>query len=298
MAATLREMATDFQKLDRFDGGNFVRWQKKMHILLITLKIIYVLSDPRPEEKEEETAQETRKRQKWDKDDYVCRGYILNGMSDFLFDTYVPISTAKELWEKLEARYMNEDATSKKFLVTRWNNFKMIDNKSVMEQFRDIEKLLNHFKQYDMKMDNTIVVSSIIDKLPPSWKDFKRTLKHKKEDISLEDLANSLRLEEEYRLENEKEQKLQVSNVHVLEEGNSSKSKPNKSFKNKKESLSVQGQNFKKKKGPCYYCGKPGHNKKECYFLKKKKNAPGVSNERFVAMLSEIHPWKMTMLGG
>ena len=50
-------------------------------------------------------------------------------------------------------------------------------------------------------MDESIIVSNIIDKLPPSWKDFKRNLKHKKEDISLEQLANSLRVEEEIREE-------------------------------------------------------------------------------------------------
>ncbi|GKV49007.1 hypothetical protein SLEP1_g55781 [Rubroshorea leprosula] len=112
MATTLREMATNFQKLDRFDGGNFIQWQRKMHIFLTTLNISYVLTDARPEENENETLQDTRKRKKWENDDYVCRGCILNGMCDSLFDIYVHESTAKELWDKLEARYMNEDATN------------------------------------------------------------------------------------------------------------------------------------------------------------------------------------------
>jgi len=62
---------------------------------------------------------------------------------------------------------------------------------------------------------------TIIDKLPPSWKEFKRTLKHKKEDISLDDLANHLRVEEECRMHgNEKEQYAQeFSKVHVAEVG-------------------------------------------------------------------------------
>ncbi|GKV35090.1 hypothetical protein SLEP1_g43403 [Rubroshorea leprosula] len=81
MAATLREMATNFQKLDRFDEGNFIRWQHKMHLLLTTLNIIYVLTDARPEENENETLQDTRKRKKWENDDYVCRGCILNDSS-------------------------------------------------------------------------------------------------------------------------------------------------------------------------------------------------------------------------
>ena len=44
---------------------------------------------------------------------------------------------------------------------------------------------------YNVNMDETIIVSTIINKMPTSWKDFKHSFKHKKEDISLE-LANSL----------------------------------------------------------------------------------------------------------
>ena len=70
-----------------------------------------------------------------------------------------------------------------------------------------------------MHMDETIVVSSIVDKLPPSWKDTKRTLKHKKEDMTLEDLVNHLRIEEELRLQDESKE--HVSKIHVIEDGES-----------------------------------------------------------------------------
>lgn len=199
MAGSLKEMTSDFVKLEKFNGGNFIRWQKKMKFLLTTLKVAYVLNMARPEDKDDETVAETRDRQKWDNDDYICLGHILNGMSDSLFDIYQSSPSAKDLWDKLETRYMREDATSKKFLVSHFNNYKMVDNKSVMEQLYEIERILNNYKQHNMNMDETIIVSSIIDKLPPSWKDFKRTMKHKKEDISLEQLGNHLRLEEEYR---------------------------------------------------------------------------------------------------
>ncbi|GJZ14787.1 hypothetical protein Tco_0550464 [Tanacetum coccineum] len=48
-------------------------------------------------------------------------------------------------------------------------------------------------------MDESISVSSIIDKLPPSWKDFKHTLKHGKDDLSLVQLGSHLRIEESLR---------------------------------------------------------------------------------------------------
>ena len=47
-------------------------------------------------------------------------------------------------------------------------------------------------------MDEAIIASSIIDKLPASWKYFKHSLKHKNEDLCLEGLANSLQIGEEF----------------------------------------------------------------------------------------------------
>ena len=95
--ATLKELATSIVKLDRFDGGNFMRWQKRVHFLLVSLQVVYVLNTPRPKEKDNETLTESRKRQKWDTDDEICRGHILNAMSDSLFDIYNYVPTAKEL---------------------------------------------------------------------------------------------------------------------------------------------------------------------------------------------------------
>ncbi|KAL3507093.1 hypothetical protein ACH5RR_032475 [Cinchona calisaya] len=183
--STVKQLSTDFTKLSRFEGANFLQWQKKMKILLTILHIAYVLTIERPKETEGETLEQTRVSQKWDNDDFICMGHILNSMLIGLFDTYQDAISAKDLWERLEARYIREDATSKKYLVFHSNNYKMVDGKHVMEQLYEIG-LLNNFKQYKMNMDETIIISSIIDKLPPSWKDFKRSLKHKKEDISPE----------------------------------------------------------------------------------------------------------------
>jgi hypothetical protein len=292
MAASLKEITSDFVKLEKFDGGNFIRWQKKMKFLLTTLKVAYVLNMARPEEKDDETVAETRDRQKWDNDDYICLGHILNGMSDSLFDIYQSSPSAKDLWDKLETRYMREDATSKKFLVSHFNNYKMVDNKSVMEQLYEIERILNNYKQHNMNMDETIIVSSIIDKLPPSWKDFKRTMKHKKEDISLEQLGNHLRLEEEYRKQEGIKNHVTQEKVHVMEEGNSSKSSKKRNHENDKSHQNHNGNNNKKKrKGECYFCGKEGHFKNECRFFKKKNKEKNsrATNDDFVAVISEIN---------
>ncbi|GKD68404.1 zinc finger, CCHC-type containing protein [Tanacetum coccineum] len=55
------------------------RWQKKMHFMLSSMSVVYVLTTPMPEDRgENPTMEQVRKRAKWDNDDYVCIGLILN----------------------------------------------------------------------------------------------------------------------------------------------------------------------------------------------------------------------------
>ncbi|XP_074288294.1 uncharacterized protein LOC141613459 [Silene latifolia] len=128
---SIKDMTTKFGKLEKFEGVDFRRWQKKMHFLLTALKVVYVLSTPMPKIVGDETLAEIqRKRNKWENDDYICRGHILNGMSDSLFDIYQNVEFARELWDQLESKYMDEDASSKKFLVGNFMNYKMVDSRS------------------------------------------------------------------------------------------------------------------------------------------------------------------------
>nr|GEY63847.1 hypothetical protein [Tanacetum cinerariifolium] len=113
---TVKEMTTNFGKLDKFEGHHFRRWQKKMHFLLMMLKVVYVLTTPMPKLVKDATVEAIRIRAKWENDDYICRRHILNGMSDSLFDVYTNVESAKELWDSLESKYMAEDSSSKKFL--------------------------------------------------------------------------------------------------------------------------------------------------------------------------------------
>ncbi|GJZ15421.1 zinc finger, CCHC-type containing protein [Tanacetum coccineum] len=75
-----------------------------MHFLLTTLKVVYVLTTPMPELMEDSTVEAIRIRAKWENDDYIYRGHILNGMSDSLFDVYMNVESAKELWDSLESK--------------------------------------------------------------------------------------------------------------------------------------------------------------------------------------------------
>nr|GEZ60695.1 zinc finger, CCHC-type [Tanacetum cinerariifolium] len=111
--AARKHIASNFSKLDKFKRVDFRRWQKKMHFFLSSMSVVYVLTTPMPEDGgDNPTMEQVRKGTKWDNDDYVCKGLILNGMSNYLFDIYQNIESSKELWDSSEAKYMAEDASS------------------------------------------------------------------------------------------------------------------------------------------------------------------------------------------
>ncbi|GJU56589.1 hypothetical protein Tco_1230303 [Tanacetum coccineum] len=212
-AAAMKHMASNFAKLDKFEGVDFRRWQKKMHFLLSSMSVLYVLTTPIPDNGgDNPTVEQVRKRANWANDDYVCRGLILNGMSDPLFDIYQNVESSKELWDSLEAKYMAEDASSKKFL---------------------------------MNMDEAIHVSCIIDKLPPSWKDFKHTLKHLKEELTLVELGSHLRIEESLRVQDSDKPKCNnvagPSVVNMVEHNNYSRDCKGVNVGNKASGSGIKG---------------------------------------------------------
>ncbi|GKD28324.1 hypothetical protein Tco_1239102 [Tanacetum coccineum] len=115
-------------------------------------------------------------------------------------------------------------------------------------------------------MDESISVFSIIDKLPPSWKDFKHTLKHGKDDLSLVQLGSHLRIEDSLKAqESDKDKGKEVGgpSVNMTKEGKNKHNKQNKGKKRSKENNS--GSSFNKKPKLEYWkCGKTGNFKREC----------------------------------
>ncbi|GKC24244.1 zinc finger, CCHC-type containing protein [Tanacetum coccineum] len=109
-----------------------------MHFLLFSMSVVYVLTTPIPQDGENTTMEQIRRRNKWENDDYVCRGLILNGTSDLLFDIYQNVESSKELWDSLKAKYMADDASIKKFLVSNFTNYKTAYSRPVMEQYNKL----------------------------------------------------------------------------------------------------------------------------------------------------------------
>ena len=56
---------------------------------------------------------------------------------------------------------------------------------------------MHEIKSEGMSINEPFQVAALIEKLPLGWKNFKNYLKHKRKDMSLEDLIVRLRIEED-----------------------------------------------------------------------------------------------------
>ena len=110
---------------------------------------------------------------------------------------YTDKKTANELWGSLDRKYKTEDAGAKKFVVGRFLDYKMVDSKTVVSQVQELQVILHEIHAEGMMLSETFQVVATIEKLPPAWKDFKNYLKHKRKEMSIEDLVIRLRIEED-----------------------------------------------------------------------------------------------------
>ncbi|KAK0583791.1 hypothetical protein LWI29_003107 [Acer saccharum] len=208
-------------QLDRFDGTNFTRWKGKLFFLLTVLKIAYVLDpnlQPLPEpnkDKDTDTLQAERKKRS--EDEVMCRGHILNTLSDSLYDLYNTMKSPKEIWNALEYKYKAEKEGTDKFLILKYFEFTMVDTKPILDQIHELQILVTKLRELKVEISESFQVGAIITKLPSSWNDYRKKLLHRRDDISLEELQKHLRIEEETRSRDQKNISQNSSKVNIVE---------------------------------------------------------------------------------
>ncbi|XP_070010787.1 uncharacterized protein [Nicotiana sylvestris] len=201
----------------------------------------------------------------WKHSDFLCKNNILNCLEDGLYNVCSVMETSKELWNALEKKYKTEDAGLKKFVAAKFLDFKMVDSKFVITQVQELQVIVHDLLAEGMVINEAFQVAAFIEKLPPMWKDFKNYLKHKRKEMTLEDLIVRLRIEEDNKTaEKKSRENSTIMCANIVEEAPTSKKK-------KKPSGPKNYPSKKKFKGNCHNCGKVGHKAAECRAPKKDK---------------------------
>ncbi|GKE48535.1 zinc finger, CCHC-type containing protein [Tanacetum coccineum] len=121
-------------------------------------------------------------------------------------------------------------------------------------------------------------------------KDFKHTLKHKKEESILVELGSHLRIEESLRVQDSDEPKgnnvVDPSLVNMMEHNNSTRYNDNNG---KRKYQDTKANPNKQSKVTCWKCGKTGHLKKDCEGEKVGHKANGSGTKWFSEWFFLMH---------
>jgi len=96
-------------------------------------------------------------RKELEKGNKLARSYLLNNMSNPLFDLFVNFKSAKIIRTKLEATYSSDDAGKRKYVVGKWVQFQIV-----------YENLCAEVLSEGMKMCEILQANVLIEKFSPS----------------------------------------------------------------------------------------------------------------------------------
>lgn len=121
---------------------------------------------------------------------------------------YMHIQDGKTPWNALNAKFCAIGAGSELQMMEGFHDYEMVNNCSVVEQAHEIECIWKEQQLLKSVLPDKFVARQTIAKLTSSWRNFAITLKHKKQEISVENLTASL--EEKARAKDTTEKRSKV----------------------------------------------------------------------------------------
>jgi hypothetical protein len=111
----------DALKPERFAGGdNLKRWQTRVKFWLMSMKIWWVIFLVLP------LIQEQHREYKLENS--TCIGCLLSLLSDQLCDIYMHHTSARELWDALDRKYVESDVGRELYVNDQYHKYKMVDD--------------------------------------------------------------------------------------------------------------------------------------------------------------------------
>ena len=131
-------------------------------VLWLTAMNCYHAAQGKPEQFTSE------KEQKFMAADNLFRDVVISALHSKYENNYITCTIGKDLWDALDAKFGVSDAGSKLYIMEQLFDYKMVDNRSVVEQAHEIHALAKELEQFPCVLLDKFVASGIIAKLPPS----------------------------------------------------------------------------------------------------------------------------------
>ena len=102
--------------------------------------------------------------QAFERVDAMFKAALFSVLGDNIVDPYMTFDHGKDAWDALEAKFRVSDAGTELYVMEQFYDYKMTDERSVVQQAHEIQSL-EHFK---CNLPDKFVAGGIIAKLPPS----------------------------------------------------------------------------------------------------------------------------------
>ena len=79
----------------------------------------------------------------FEKIDTLFKGALLSVLDDFIVDSYMSFDNGKDMWAALEAKFGASDAGSELYVMEQFYDYKMTDERSVVQQAHEIQSNLS-----------------------------------------------------------------------------------------------------------------------------------------------------------
>ncbi|XP_014523828.1 uncharacterized protein LOC106780099 [Vigna radiata var. radiata] len=292
----------DVSKIEIFSGQNFRHWQERVSTLLDMYGVADALSSPKPDST---IPSNSKLVEEWTYANKVCRHTLFSALSNDLFDVYCSYKEAKDTWDSLILKYTAEDVVRQRFVIGNYYRWEMIEDKDIKTQINEYHKLLEDIKAENVLLPDEFVSQLLIEKLPPSWTDYKQQLKHRHKQMSLSELITHIIVEDTNRKECATARAKALSaKANVVDNRPALKRYEHKPDHNKKNYFRKSRPNGSnptfKKKGNCFVCGKSGHHAPQCRRRARNDNPPRANivegDDIVVAVVSQCRGWRRTCI--
>jgi hypothetical protein len=143
-------------KPDPSDGKNLLIWKTKMELWLTAMSCFHAAEGKHVNLPPEDEA-------KFKAEDNLFRGAVISALDTKFQKSYIILPTGKELWDALVGKFGVTDAGSELYLMEQVYDYKMVENRSVVEQAHEFQALAKKLELFPCTLPDKFVVGGIVD---------------------------------------------------------------------------------------------------------------------------------------
>ena len=178
---------------------------------------------------------------------------------------------ANKMWEKLKELYERKNVQNKAFLIRKLVNMKYKDGDSMAEHMSIFQNTVNQLTTAEIKLDDELQALLLLSSLPDNWEVLVVTLTNSAPSgkLKMSTVKESMLNEEARRKERGLIGSSSKSEALVTESRGRSQSRNFHRRDNSESRSKSRSKSRTRKEVICYHCGKAGHIKRNCRFLKR-----------------------------